>query len=161
MTAEASQAAAIARQSYCEAKKDRLAQNQDGAWKITLNSLDLPPHVIAAPMGTRYMIAFVELGDNEEPVSPLGPSASERAKAAYQASSPGDQARARSVMLCRDPDFQAWAQATDEAEAATFIRRSCRVNTRAAFADNPKALETFLALEREYKASHRFHGDRR
>lgn len=86
--------------------------------------------------------------------------ASERAKAIYQASSPGEQARARSILLCRDPDFQAWAEATDEAEAATFIRRKCRVNTRAAFATNPAALEQFLALEREYKASIRF-GDGR
>jgi hypothetical protein len=88
------------------------------------------------------------------------PDASERAKAVYQASSPGEQARARSVVYCRDPDFQAWAQCTDEAEAATFIRRKCRVNTRAAFATNAHALEQFLAMEREFKDSVRFGGGR-
>lgn len=111
--------------------------------------------------GSEIHVAVARLAiDVPGAASHSAPDASERARAIYQASSPGEQARSRSILMCRDPDFQAWAQSTDETEAATFIRRKCRVNTRAAFATNPGALEQFLALEREYKVSIRFSGDR-
>ena len=110
--------------------------------------------------GSEIHVAVARLAIGGSETGHHAQDASERARAIYQASSPGEQARARSILLCRDPDFQAWAQATDEAEAATFIRRNCRVNTRAAFATNPTALEKFLLLEREYKASIRFPGSR-
>lgn len=71
--------AAQARAAACnfEAKKTGFGQAQDG-WSITLRVQhdDLPAHIKDARKGTRYMVALVEIGDDEQPISPEVPAPS-------------------------------------------------------------------------------------
>jgi hypothetical protein len=68
MTAEAATARASA--VHFEAKKDGCTQRQSGDWviRLTVQSLDLDQAVMRAAPGTRYMVALVEIGDDEQPV---------------------------------------------------------------------------------------------
>lgn len=64
-----------------EAKKDGLTQLQSGEWvlKLKLHAADIPAQLLTAAMGTRYMLAVVEIGDNEEPVQTVGKSYAQQA----------------------------------------------------------------------------------
>ena len=79
-----------------EAKKDRLSQTQDGLWKVTftVKPEDMQTAILNASMGTRYMLAAVEIGDNEEAV-PQDKTAGERAKGHFET-------------MCDDQDFRDW-----------------------------------------------------
>lgn len=61
-----------------EAKKHALRQQQDGCWIMTLrvHQNDMPEQIMKAPMGTRYMLALVEIGDDEQPLPHGTPFAS-------------------------------------------------------------------------------------
>lgn len=121
----------VAEQNALHAKKDAVRQTQSGDWKLTLTIAagDLPTSVMTAAPGTRYVVALVEVGDDEEPVygggvRPVGPStaqavASERSDAAAPAinahPSKAEKRRwsemprsARAAMLCEDERFQQW-----------------------------------------------------
>jgi len=150
---------AVSAASHCEVKKDRLAQNQDGAWKVTFTSLELPAHVIAALPGTRYIMALVEIDDNEEPVDPqTRVAASDRGRMQYEASSPGQQAVVRSALLAKEPQFHAWSNTRDDKEAAEYIRRKCLIHSRSALATDDRAFKIFLEMEKQYKFDTRYGG---
>src|SRR3954463_14689539 len=53
-----------------EAKKDALSQRQSGDWKVsfTVQGVDMDARLTQAPMGTRYAMVLVEIGDDELPV---------------------------------------------------------------------------------------------
>jgi hypothetical protein len=53
-----------------EAKKDALSQRQSGDWKVsfTVQGIDMDTRLTQAPMGTRYAVVLVEIGDDELPV---------------------------------------------------------------------------------------------
>lgn len=53
--------------AHFEAKKDGLRQTQT-EWKITLTATDLPAWLRDARMGTRIMVAVVEIAEDETPV---------------------------------------------------------------------------------------------
>ena len=101
-----------------ECKKDGLRQCQDGTWKLslTVHPNDMPTSLMTAAMGTRYAVALVEIGDDEEPVEPVpqqdkpsGEAAKERSKGGRRAWSelpPSQQAG----MACRKPQFQLWVK---------------------------------------------------
>ena len=91
-----------------EAKKDRLVQQQDVLWKITLvvQQIDMPEHILKAPMGTRFMIGAAEIGDDEEPIAP---EKSEKTPAEKPEKTPGEKAVIRAGILCKDKLFWEWA----------------------------------------------------
>lgn len=149
MTREATKARAAA--VHFEAKKTGFGQAQDG-WSLTLRVQhgDMPPHVRDAMKGTRYMVALVEIDDNEEPkeVMPSGRNTptSETAPAAVAAPAP---LRARKPVAaekrlaqqagicCADPIFHAYLfehdmmpERTEEC-ATTAVRMICGVQSRA------------------------------
>jgi len=53
-----------------EAKKDALSQRQSGDWRVsfTVQGIDMDTRLTQAPMGTRYAVVLVEIGDDEQPV---------------------------------------------------------------------------------------------
>jgi len=53
-----------------ECKKDALRQMQDGGIKVTftINPVDMPAELYADPMGQRYMMVIVPIGDDEKPI---------------------------------------------------------------------------------------------
>jgi len=54
-----------------EAKKDGLVQKQSGDWKMsfTVQAIDMSERLTKAPMGTRFAMVLVEIGDDELPTS--------------------------------------------------------------------------------------------
>lgn len=132
-----------------EAKKDGLAQLQDGCWKLILKVHldDMPTWLMSAPMGTRLACAIVEIGDDEKPV----PHEISPAKKAYQSKTEGEKAVTRAVMLCKDPMFQAWIDATGEPTAKSKLILLCHINSRTEIATNPNAFAAFSQVEHEYR----------
>jgi hypothetical protein len=63
-----------------------------------------------------------------------------------------EQARTRSVLLARDPQFQTWVYKANNwiYGAADFIRVRCGVQSRREIATDRKAYVAFLALEQEF-----------
>jgi uncharacterized OB-fold protein len=62
--------AAVARESalHCEAKKHSYRQTQDGVvLSFVLHPQDVPSSLATAALGTRYILALVELNDDETP----------------------------------------------------------------------------------------------
>ena len=135
-----------------EAKKDGLAQLQDGCWKLTLkvHLNDMPTWLMKASMGTRLACAIVEIGDDENPVR----HKEERspAKKAYQAKTEGEKAVTRAVMLCDDPLFQNWIRNIGvEVSPRNFLLCECEIFGRGELAVNARALARFLKIERDYR----------
>jgi len=149
MTAQAT----IARKTavHFEAKKTGFGQAQDG-WSLTLRiqDEDIPPHVRDAKKGTRYMVALVEIGDNEEPVQrpvPLNaaveaprpvppiplPAGAAKERRAFGDMRPAQQAG----ILCNERAFRLFLAEKfdmplpDPDEAASVIRHHCKVSSRA------------------------------
>ena len=88
-----------------ECKKDGLQQLQNGTWKLslTVNGDDMEKAIGTlgkAPMGTIYMVAMAEVGDDGQP--------RDRAKE-EEAKKPKDITESqRCAMLCGREDFQEW-----------------------------------------------------
>lgn len=141
-----------------EAKKHALRQQQDGCWIMTLrvHQNDMPEAVMKAAMGTRYQLAMVEIGDDEQPVSqrvpyPPSPSAGEKPGVATTHRVPAVPLRAakekrkwanlsypqQAGIRCSDPVFWAFLRETkrshcnDEADATDYVRHVCSVTSRA------------------------------
>lgn len=145
-----------------EMKKDGLSQRQDGRWqlKVIIHPNDMPAALSLAPMGTRYMAALVEIGDDEQPVERQASPASKRQFADL---APAQQAG----ILCASGRFRkflhetremAWllalstSQDDPEKAAATAVRALCGVHSRADLAKNPQAEIAWQDLQREYNA---------
>jgi len=127
--------------SHFEAKKDGLQQKQDGCWKftVTVHPNDMPPWLLQTAMGTRLMLAAVEIGDNEEPVPHDEQSTSAILKPKRRF---GEMSRAQQAgILCNDPTFQDWIRTHGDAIdvsaeecaldwCARCVRWICGVNSR-------------------------------
>jgi hypothetical protein len=144
MTAQA----AIARTNavHFEAKKDGCTQRQSGDWviRLTVQSLDLDQAVMRAAPGTRYMVALVEIGDDEQPVQQQKePAASSKTPVPTakprQTTLPGHPSYAQSLaIMCSKP--QAWMflfekmgrsrEINDPEQAAEAVRQLCGVQSR-------------------------------
>lgn len=88
--------------------------------------------------GQRFMAALVEIGDDEQPVSPV----TEKPKGGALAKLAG--------MWCSDPDFQNWLWVTADYTGtptsegcAETIRSWCDVDSRADLDNTPAAAEKF------------------
>lgn len=58
---------------HCEAKKHAFRQTQDGVVvSFVLHPQEVPSGLTLAALGTRYMLALVEIGDNDQPVAGAG-----------------------------------------------------------------------------------------
>lgn len=66
-----------------EAKKDALSQRQSGDWKVsfTVQGIDMDTRLTQAPMGTRYAMVLVEIGEDELPVAGAATPAAGRSMA--------------------------------------------------------------------------------
>lgn len=107
-----------------EAKKHALRQQQDGCWIMTLrvHQNDMPEQVMKAAMGTRYVLAMVEIGDDEQPLPPHPAVAAPRPAEATPLKSAGENKQKRSFeeipapqqagMLCNDEAFQKFLSET-------------------------------------------------
>jgi len=150
-----------------EAKKDALAQRQNGDWKVsfTVQGIDMDTRLTQAPMGTRYAVVLVEIGDDEQPVQKEA-----RAKP-RQTSSPDTptggekrmdwrevQPAAQAAMQCDKPVFWAFLNETrgygidDPTGAAEAVREICCVKSRSELGTNHKARVVWKQLDDQFQA---------
>lgn len=149
-------------QGHFEGKKHAIRQTQDG-WVVSfvVHPNDMTPEFAASALGTRLMIGYSEIGDDEQPVTtpaakPVDVSKSERGKEQYRAMDEMEQARVRSVQLCKDLKFQLWASrqmtpGSGFANATEWLRGVLGIKSRSYIASDQHAYERFLALELAYK----------
>jgi len=146
-----------------EAKKDALAQRQNGDWKVsfTVQGIDMDPRLTQAAMGTRYAVVLVEIGDDELPVpakeKPAKAPASPKpagAKRDWRELPPSQQAGIR----CEEPAFEQflkeerqddWAEAQSSRDSVCLI---CGVESRADLSINQKARVIWHQLDTQYQA---------
>ena len=161
--------------SHCEAKKHALRQTQDGiVVAFVLHPNDVPPALQLAPLGTRYMLAFVEVGDDETPVERK--EAKQKVALPAQAPAPGPPSvRAQRVprewhelapamqagIRCNEPAFvkflqekgddaAASIQTTDQ--AAEWVRTKCGVKTRADILPNTPGAAIWHSIDSHFQA---------
>lgn len=159
---------ALANALHCEAKKHAYRQTQDGVVvSFVIHPQEVPEGLATASLGTRYMIALVEIGDDELPVEKAAPiktsisfdkieseKVPEKERMTWQELQPSAQAAIR----CNEPVFWAFLredysqQVNDADEAATAVRKLCDVNTRAAFNTNSRARAKWENLDQSFGA---------
>lgn len=156
-----------------EAKKDRLSQNQGGDWKLTVTVAadSMPQSVLTAPMGTRYVIALVEINDQEEPVEQKTitsnssgiPNSSKRD---WNSLAPSQQAG----ILCSEPDFQRWITGHSKwgsgvkdpnifysSELARhYVTKSCQISSRSEIDKGSYAEGVWNEMVGDYRAHQRY-----
>lgn len=152
-----------------EAKKDALAQRQNGDWKVsfTVQGTDMDPRLTQAPMGTRYAVVLVEIGDDELPVQQKENRAQPRRTLAPKTPTGGAkrmdwrdmQPAAQAGIRCSEPAFSAFLRERsyddwDEsrADVAECVRLICGVGSRSELGTNQKARVIWHQLDTEYQA---------
>jgi len=152
-----------------EAKKDALSQRQSGDWKVsfTVQGIDMDPRLTQAPMGTRYAVVLVEIGDDELPVQKEArakpdqeapPSTPDRVKRMdWRDMQPAAQAGIR----CNDVAFRAFLMEehsyrprdiTDPEEAASFLRSFFGINSRVELGTDHRKRVLWKQLDDQYQA---------
>lgn len=128
---------------HCEAKKHAYRQTQDGVVvSFVLHPQEVPEGLAVAPLGARYVLALVELNDDETPKEASKPSAREPQpvtdKPRAGAKRWGDMQPAQQAGIrCGEPLFLAflkeerpddWHDASED--PAECVRMICRVESR-------------------------------
>lgn len=126
---------------HFEAVKIAMNQTKDG-WKLILavHPNDAPEEVLRSLVGSRYMIAAVELDDQDKPK----PILTEPEKDVQYA-----------ARLCREPKFQQWLThnyypASTEDEAARVLRHLLSIGSRSTIATNEDVRRRFRELAEQY-----------
>src|SRR6185503_3667885 len=151
-----------------EAKKDALAQRQNGDWKVsfTVQGIDMDTRLTQAPMGTRYAVVLVEIGDDELPVAAKETAAKPRQKDSSPSPHPGGAKRpwrdldptTQAAMCCNEASFAAFLRETRkdywiEAPAtADCVRLICGVTSRKELGTNQRARIIWHQLDVAYQA---------
>jgi hypothetical protein len=130
-----------------EVKKDGLQQRQNGDWvlRFVVQAADMDQRLTSAPMGTRFQIALVEIGDDELP--------KEKGKLDWR----DVQATAQAAIRCAEPRFREYL-ATEHGkgvntkeEAADAIRRMCGIASRTELSTNHKARALWHSIDSGYR----------
>lgn len=141
--ADKARAAAV----HFEAKKDALSQLQSGNWKLTFTVQpgDVPMELLKASMGTRYMVALVEIGDDEQPVE-----------------KPKDNPHRLSqqcALTCQEMRFWRFLDEKhnhqmvySEDDAANCLRIMLGIHSRSELDHNPDAAARWRNLKSEFEA---------
>lgn len=131
---------------HFEAAKIAFGQDRNGLiLKLSIHPDQVPKDVMLAPLGTRYMVVMVQLGDDDKPVQ--GKDKTE-----------GQKAIASAGMLVQNERFTKWMHQkgyteNDSVAAATKgIREICGVVSRSEFATNETARNAFTELRSEFHA---------
>jgi hypothetical protein len=151
-----------------EAKKDALSQRQSGDWKVsfTVQGIDMDTRLTQAPMGTRYAVVLVEIGDDEQPVQKEA-AAKPRQNSPPNSHSDGAkrekmdwrevQPAAQAGIRCADPVFisflkeqqpNAWRAHQD---AASLVRWICGVKSRSELGTNHLARVMWKTLDDQFQ----------
>ncbi len=151
-----------------EAKKDALAQRQSGDWKVsfTVQNIDMDRRFTSAPMGTRYAMVLVEIGDDELPVSQAKEAAPAKPgqiipksvrvkleKRDWRDIPPAQQAgirigQATFAAYLREEHSDEWHETGD---ADSCLKLICRIESKRDLATNHKALTLWRQIDEHYE----------
>lgn len=174
-------ATAIAEQNAVEAIKSSYRQTKDGvSVTFVIHPQEMPDALALAPLGSRWMVALVQVGDDEQPIREQAAQSGrpDTSPAPIAPRSPGAAGKpdgagpalpkvkrkwedmaivTRAGMMCSDerawPVFDRFhdkAPILCEREAEIFLRAYCGVMSRTQIDDNPDARHNFLGIETEY-----------
>jgi hypothetical protein len=147
-----------------EAKKDALSQRQSGDWKVsfTVQGIDMDARLTQAPMGTRYAMVLVEIGDNELPVqketAPATPGQippkSDRVKRDWRDLPPAQQAgirinEATFAAYLREEHPDEWHETGD---ADSCLKLICRIESKRDLLTNHRACALWHQIDTYYGA---------
>jgi len=123
-----------------EAVKISMSQNKDGVHlRLAIHPNDCPPSLHTDWVGSRYMVALVKLGDDDQPE--VNKDEQYRKKAVTIAGS-----------LCRNPRFQTWlvhmgiSGAVSEDAAVEGIKSSLLIASRKELETDAVARKKFMDL---------------
>lgn len=134
-------------QGHFEAKKHAYRQTQDGiVVSFVIHPDDLNADFAVAALGTRYMVAFAQIGDDGKPVT-SGPAQADRERTPFGQMKLAQQAG----MRCTDADFQRFLNAKSPEEAADEVRKWCNVSSRADIKPGTPAGGSWLRLEQVFQ----------
>ena len=154
---------------HCEAKKHAYRQTQDGVVvSFVLHPHDVPEGLATAPLGSRYVLALVQVDDNELPVqkearatprpvtSPDTPTdGAKREKLDWRDVQPAAQAG----MRCDKPEFWAFLReekkcilVNDPVTAAAAVRDLCCVNSRSELSTDHRKRVLWHQLDSQFSA---------
>jgi hypothetical protein len=135
-----------------EGKLHAFRRTQEGVVvSYVVHPSDVSAAMATASLGTRYMIAFAEVGDDGKPVtapSPANDVVKSDNKKTWDELAPSAQAGIR----CGEPQFWEFADVKDADGAARFVRGFCRVASRSEIAPGTEAARLWMHLERDYQA---------
>jgi hypothetical protein len=157
---------------HFEAKKHGYRQTQDGVViSFVVHPNDVSPEIATAALGTRYMVGFAEIGDDDQPARIV-----QEQKNAGETGDAGSTPAARSkerrpfdslplsqqaAIRCQDRDFRTFlAQKDGPSEflmldldmAADEVRNFCGIKSRSQLDDNLNARQKWRELEDHYQA---------
>ncbi len=159
---------------HFEAVKVALRQSKDGVMlTLSIHPNDMRGELWQHHIGSRYMVALVRLGDDEQPVLKAdrvadATKASDREAApkmtAGKLSQPWNtlKLKQRAGIMCNDTDFWAWAQSRtpgyaiaidDEKHAADWLRWKTAVGSRKEYDTDAAAGRRYLEIENAYIAN--------
>ena len=143
---------------HCEMKKCALRQSKDGIIvSFVLHPHEVPKALQTADIGSRWMVALVELNDDETAIQQPAkehPEPAAPGKGSWRDLQPAAQAGIRS----HDPVFMAFMEErsgrtiSDESSATNAIRQFCGVMSRSQLATNHKARILWHQLDEQFQA---------
>jgi hypothetical protein len=137
---------------HFEAKKHAWRQTQDGiVVSFVIHPTEIDAALAVAALGTRYMIAFAEVGDDGHPVAAPAP-ANDVVKSDNKKTWADLTAVQQAGIRCGEPEFWDFADVKDNEGAARFVRGFCRVASRSELAPGSEAARLWMHLERDYQA---------
>lgn len=116
---------------HFEAKKHAFRQTQEGVViSFVVHPNDVTAAIAMAPLGTRFMVGFAEIGDDEKPAEKSAEKP-ERPKREFSKLGFPEQAGIR----CQDQAFHMFLMAAgyakpDDHDAAEVVRKHCGVTSR-------------------------------
>jgi hypothetical protein len=138
-------------------KKCALRQSKDGIIvSFVLHQHEVPKQLQTADIGSRWMVALVELNDDETPVHrPVEehPEVAARPKGSWRDLEPC----AQSILRCKDPVFLAFLRgnkdlAVNPDTVPNLVRHLCGVKSRSELNTNHKARVIWHQLDSEFQA---------
>lgn len=132
---------------HCEARKTSYRQTSQGVViSFLLHPSDIPDGLSLAPLGTRFMLAVCEIGDDERAVAPK-----EKTPRSFHDMSFTQQAG----MLCTDTAFKRFLTETllmPDDNAVAAVKGFCGVASRKDILPNTEAASKWVALVSDYRA---------
>lgn len=138
----------------CEAMQIRFSKETEGVYVTFCIQLDeVPAGLAVSKLRSRWMLAMVQIGDDEKPVP--------KPVAAAKKKNLQNSNVMRAAIMCGDPGFQkflslryrkAWrgALGTGHEQAADAMRSILHIDSRRDIGTDPEALAGFDKLDAEY-----------